>query len=87
MVRLGFAVVILIGSAILGAVVLRMQLVPWWCGVLLIVAFPVGHFANALLASAEDILLALLWGSVGVSLLVRATAPVAPAVRQSTRAS
>jgi hypothetical protein len=48
MVRLGFAVVILVGSAILGVVVLRMHLLPWWCGALLIVAFPVGHFANAL---------------------------------------
>jgi len=87
MVRLGFAVVILVGSAMLGVVVLRMHLLPWWCGALLIIAFPAGHFANALFASAENILLALLWGSVGVSLLVRATAPVAPAVRQSTRVS
>jgi hypothetical protein len=87
MVRLGFAVVILVGSAILGVVVLRMHLLPWWCGALLVVAFPVGHFANALFASAENILLALLWGWVGVSLLVRATAPVEPAVGQSTRVS
>ncbi len=87
MVRLGFAVVIMVGSAILGVVVLRMHLLPWWCGALLIVAFPVGHLANALFASAENILLALLWGSVGVSLLVRATAPVEPAVGQSTRVS
>ena len=83
----GLAVVILVGSAILGVVVLRMHLLPWWCGALLIVAFPVGHFANALFASAENILLALLWGSVGVSLLVRATAPVEPTVGQSTRVS
>jgi hypothetical protein len=69
MVRLGFAVVILVGSAILGVVVLRMHLLPWWCGVLLIVAFPVGHFANALFASTENILRALLWG-VGRSLLI-----------------
>ena len=87
MVRLGFAVVILVGSAMLGVVVLRMHLLPWWCGALLVVAFPVGHFANALFASAENILLALLWGWVGVSLLVRATAPVEPAVGQSTRVS
>ena len=66
---------------------LRLHLLPWWCGALLIIAFPAGHFANALFASAENILLALLWGSVGVSLLVRATAPVAPAVGQSTRVS
>jgi hypothetical protein len=37
-------------------------LLPWWCGVLLIVTFPLGHFANALFSSAENLLLALLWG-------------------------
>jgi hypothetical protein len=38
---------------------------------LLIVTFPLGHFANALFRSAENLLLALLWGSVGVALLSR----------------
>ena len=33
--------------------------------------FSLGHFANALFSSAENLLLALLWGSVGVALLSR----------------
>jgi len=68
-VRLASALLVFIGSAILGVVVLRARRLPWWCGVLLIVAFPVGHFANALFRSTENILLALLWGSVGFALL------------------
>ena len=34
-------------------------------------AFPLGHFANAIFGSAENLLLALLWGSVGIALLSR----------------
>ena len=83
MVRIGVILVILIGSVILGFVVLRTRLLPWWCGVLLIIAFPLGHFANMLLfRSAENILLALLWGSVGFALLARANAPAELGVRQ-----
>ena len=86
MVRIGAAPVILIGSVILGFVVLRTRLLPWWCGVLLIIAFPLGHFANMLLfRSAENILLALLWGSVGIALLVRATAPERPVTTETVQ--
>ena len=84
-VRLGFALVMLIGSVILGVVVLVTQVLPWWCGVLMIIAFPLGHFANALFPSAESILYVLLWGSVGVALLSRANAPAEPAVRHPAR--
>jgi hypothetical protein len=70
-VRLGGGVAVLIGSALLGVVILRARLLPWWCGVLLIVAFPLGAVANAIFISAENLLLALLWGSVGVGLLAR----------------
>lgn len=70
-IRLGGAGVLLIGSALLGIVILRARLLPWWCGVLLIVAFPLGHFANAIFGAAENLLLALLWGSMGVALLSR----------------
>ena len=52
-------------------IILRARLLPWWCGVLLIVAFPLGHFANAIFGAAENLLLALLWGSVRVALLSR----------------
>ena len=85
MVRLGAALVMLIGSAILGVIILVTHLLPWWCGVLMIIAFPLGHFANALLPSAENILYVLLWGSVGLALLARANAPAEPAVRQPAR--
>jgi hypothetical protein len=86
MVRLGAALVMLIGSVILGVIVLVTHLLPWWCGVLMIIAFPLGHFANALFPSAENILYVLLWGSVGIALLARANAPAEPAVEHPARA-
>jgi hypothetical protein len=70
-VRLAGAGVMLVGSVLLGVVILRARLLPWWCGVLLIVAFPLGHFANALFGAVENLLLALLWGSIGFALLSR----------------
>lgn len=78
--RIAAALILLIGSALLGVIMLRARLLPWWCGVLLIVAFPLGHFANEVFSSAENLLLALLWGSVGVALLARrqeVTEPIA----------
>jgi hypothetical protein len=69
--RLAGAGVLLVGSVLLGVIILRARLLPWWCGVLLIVAFPLGHFANALFGAAENLTLALLWGSIGVALLSR----------------
>jgi hypothetical protein len=70
-VRLTGAGMVLVGSALLGVIIIRARLLPWWCGVLLIVTFPLGHFANALFSSAENLLMALLWTSVGVALLRR----------------
>jgi len=70
-VRLAGAGVLLVGSVLLGVIIIRSRLLPWWCGVLLIVAFPLGHFANAIFGAAENLLLALLWGSMGVALLAR----------------
>jgi hypothetical protein len=69
--RLAAAGLLLIGSALLGVIIIRARLLPWWCGVLLIVAFPLGDQANAIFSSAENLLLALLWGSMGVALLSR----------------
>jgi hypothetical protein len=75
-VRIGAAGLLLLGSVILGVIVFATRLLPWWCGVLLIVAFPLGDVTNELLfAGSESILLALLWGSVGAGLLTRATRP------------
>jgi hypothetical protein len=85
MVRLGAALVMLIGSVILGVIVLVTQVLPWWCGVLMIIAFPLGHFANALFPSAENVLYVLLWGSVGLALLTRANTLAEPAVRHPAR--
>ena len=51
----------------------------------MIIAFPLGHFVNALFPSAENILYVLLWGSVGLALLARANAPAEPGVRQPAR--
>ena len=70
-VRLTGAGLVLVGSALLGVIIIRARLLPWWCGVLLIVTFPLGHYANALFSSAENLLMALLWTSVGVALLRR----------------
>ena len=70
-IRLAAAGLVLIGSLLLGVMIIRARLLPWWCGVLLIVAFPLGDVANAIFSSAENLLLALLWGSVGVGLLTR----------------
>ena len=70
-VRLAAATAVLIGSILLGAMVVRARIIPWWCGVLLIVAFPLGDVSNAVLEGSEGILLGILWGLVGYALLSR----------------
>ena len=82
-VRLASAGALLVGSVLLGVIIIRARLLPWWCGVLLIVAFPLGHFANAIFGAAENLLLALLWGSVGIALLTRRQGVTAPAATQA----
>ena len=84
-VRLTGAGLVLVGSALLGVIIIRARLLPWWCGVLLIVTFPLGHFANALFSSAENLLFALLWGSMGIALLSRRQEVNEPALRQPAR--
>ena len=81
-VRLGGGLAVLIGSVLLGVIILRARMLPWWCGVLLIVAFPLGDVANAIFGAAENLLLALLWESVGVALLARREGVAEPAVTQ-----
>ncbi len=71
-IRMVAALVLLVGSALLGVLVLITRALPWWCGVLLIVAFPLGDVANQIFRGSEGLLLALLWGSVGVALLAHA---------------
>jgi hypothetical protein len=85
-VRLGAGLAVLIGSVLLGVIILRARILPWWCGVLLIVAFPLGDVANAIFSAAENLLLALLWGSVGVALLARREGLAEPAATQPAQA-
>jgi hypothetical protein len=68
-VRLTGGIAVLVGSVLLGAITLYTRVVPWWCGVLLIVAFPLGDFSNAIVRGSEGILLGLLWGSIAYALL------------------
>ena len=81
-IRLAAAGVLLTGSILLGVIIIRARLLPWWCGVLLIVAFPLGDQANAIFSSAENLLLALLWGSMGIALLSRRQGVAAAASTQ-----
>ena len=84
-VRIGGGLAVLIGSVLLGVIILRARMLPWWCGVLLIAAFPLGDVANAIFTAAENLLLALLWGSVGVALLARREGAAEPAVTQPAK--
>jgi len=79
-IRIAAGFVLLVGSAVLGIAVLWARLLPWWCGVLLIIAFPLGDVANALFPVAENLLLALLWGSVGLALRQLRPMPAEPLV-------
>ena len=85
-VRIVGGLAVLIGSVLLGVIILRARILPWWCGVLLIVAFPLGDVANAIFSAAESLLLALLWGSVGVALLARREGVAEPAVTRPAQA-
>ena len=68
-VRLAAGTTVLIGSILLGAMVIRAQIIPWWCGVLLIIAFPLGDVSNAVLEGSEGVLLGILWVLIGYALL------------------
>jgi len=81
-VRIVGAIMVLVGSALLGVAVLRARQLPWWCGVLLLVAFPIGDVVDGIFAGGEAIMLALLWSSVGAALWKRAGSPARP-VEQS----
>ena len=70
-VRLAGGAAVLIGSVLLGAMTIRTRILPWWCGVLLIITFPLGDLSNAVFEGGEGILLGLLWGVVGYALLSR----------------
>ena len=69
-VRLIGALAILIGSVLLGAMTLRARVLPWWCGVLLIVGFPLGAILDEIVSrGSEGIVFGIVWGLVGHALL------------------
>jgi hypothetical protein len=59
---------------------LRAGLLPWWCGVLLIVGFPLGDILEGVVGvGSENIVLGIVWGSIGYVLLSqRSTAAERP---------
>jgi hypothetical protein len=70
-VRLVGGLVVLVGSILLGAMTIRAGVLPWWCGVLLMVGFPLGDFLDNIAEGSENIVFAIVWGSIGYVLLSR----------------
>src|SRR3712207_9377675 len=63
-------VAVLVGSILLGVMTLRARLLPWWCGVLLIVGFPLGDILEGVVGTgSESIVLGIVWGAIGYALL------------------
>ena len=52
-VRFVGAAAILVGSIVLGLMTIRARILPWWCGALIIVGFPLGDFSNAVIRGAR----------------------------------
>ena len=84
-VRLMAALAVLVGSVILGAMTIRARALPWWCGVLLIVGFPLGDFLEEVVArGSEGVVFGIVWGVVGYALLSSSSrAPERRSVRVS----
>jgi hypothetical protein len=74
---------ILVGSILLGAMTIRARVLPWWCGVLLIVGFPLTVPLDVAISGAGGIVLGIVWALVGYALLSRGGA----AVQQPSRVS
>jgi hypothetical protein len=62
---------VLVGSILLGAMTIRARVLPWWCGVLLIVGFLLGDFLENVAVGSENIVFAIVWGLIGYALLSR----------------
>jgi hypothetical protein len=69
--RLAGGLLVLVGATLLGAMTMYARVLPWWCGVLLIVGFPLGAFLENVLAGIENIVFAIVWGLIGNALLSR----------------
>ncbi len=61
----------LVGSILLGAMTIRARVLPWWCGVLLIVGFLLGDFLENVAVGSENIVFTIVWGLIGYALLSR----------------
>jgi hypothetical protein len=70
-VRLIGAFGVLFGSILLGVMTIRAGVLPRWCGVLLIVGFPLGDIADMVVAGSEGIVFGIVWGLLGRALLQR----------------
>ena len=63
---------------------LRARVLPWWCGVLLIVGFPLGDIMDEIVArGSEGIVFGIVWGLVGYALLSSGRTPDRRFVRVS----
>jgi hypothetical protein len=62
---------VLVGSILLGAMTLYARVLPWWCGVVLIVGFPLGAFLETVRSGIENIVFAIVWWLIGYALLSR----------------
>jgi hypothetical protein len=64
--------------------ILRARVLPWWCGVLLIVGFSLGDIFDEIVArGSEGIVFGIVWGLVGYALLSSNSAPNCRSVRVS----
>jgi hypothetical protein len=61
---------VLVGSILLGAMTIRARVLPWWCGVLLIVGFPLAGVLN-FAVGGESVVFAIVWGLIGSELWSR----------------
>jgi hypothetical protein len=68
-VRLGGGLAVLVGSMLLGAMTIRAGVLPWWCGVLLIVGFPLTVPLDVAIRGAGGIALGIVWALVGYALM------------------
>jgi len=82
-VRLAGGLLVLVGSILLGAITLYARVLPWWCGVLLIVGFPLGDSLENVAEGSENVVLAIVWGLIGYALLSRRGAAAEPSARVS----
>jgi hypothetical protein len=67
-----YGLVVLVGSILLGAMTIRARILPWWCGVLLIVGFLIGDILEmVVVVGSENIVFAIVWGLIGSALLLQ----------------